>query len=131
MLRKEFNHEKVISMASGSKIEQRLKYLDIETIDVRRVLATTIETLIVRPTTYHALIETFENFSVEEIQIINPLIDGHRVKEIAFHKDAILIMARGESSHFIPHGETFLRTGDILYIFGTDSALEDTREKLG
>lgn len=131
LLRYEFNHELIISMANQRGVEQRLKRLDVETIDIRRVMAATIETLIVRPTTYHALIETYEYFRVEEIPVLNPEINGRRVKEIPFHKDAILIMAKRGTSLFIPHGETFLRTGDILNIFGTDSALEDTREKLG
>lgn len=131
VLRKEFNHEKIISMANGRGVEQQLKRLDVETVDIRRVMATTIETLIVRPTTYHALIETFEHFRVEEIPVMNPDIGGLRVKEIPFHKDAILIMVKRGNSLFIPHGETYLKTGDILNIFGTDSALEDTREKLG
>lgn len=131
MLRKEFNHERIISLANDRKVEQNLKLLDIETIDVRRVLATTIETLIVRPTTYHALVETFENFSVEEITIINPDVDGHKVSEIAFHKDAILMMVKRDTTLFIPHGETYLKTGDILSIFGTGSALDNTREILG
>jgi Kef-type K+ transport system membrane component KefB len=130
MLRKDFNHERIISMARSSKIEQQLKKLDVETVDATRVIATTIETLIVRPTTYHALIETFENFTVDEITITNPAIDGRQVKEIAFHKDAILIMAKSGENKFIPHGETYLRTGYVLYIMGTDTAMEDTREKL-
>jgi len=131
MLRKELNHEKIISMANKQVVQQQLKRLNIETIDVRRVMATTIENLIVRPTTYHALIETFENFSVEEISIINPAIDGKKVKEIAFHKDAILMMDKRGTSLFIPHGETFLKTGDVLSIFGTGTALENSREILG
>jgi Kef-type K+ transport system membrane component KefB/Trk K+ transport system NAD-binding subunit len=131
MLRKVYNHEKIISMANGWGIEQQLKRLDVKTIDVRRVLATTIETLIVRPTTYHALIESFENFRVEEIPVTNPEIDGCRVKEIVFHKDAILIMMKRGNNLFIPHGETYLRRGDLLSIFATDSAIESTREKLG
>jgi Kef-type K+ transport system membrane component KefB/Trk K+ transport system NAD-binding subunit len=131
MLRKEFNHEKIISMANERTIEQQLKNLDVETIDVRRVMATTIENLIVRPTTYHALVESYENFSVEEIPVMNSEFEGHQVKEIAFHKDAILIMVKRGSNLFIPHGETYLKTGDILNILGTDSALENTREKLG
>ncbi len=130
MLRKVYNHERIISMANGWKIEQQLKKLDVNTIDVRRVMATTIETLIVRPTTYHTLIETFENFRVEEISVLNPDIDGNRVKEIPFHKDAILIMVKRGNALYIPHGETYLKTGDVLSIFGTDSALENTREKL-
>jgi Kef-type K+ transport system membrane component KefB/Trk K+ transport system NAD-binding subunit len=131
MLRKDFNHEKIISMASEREIEQQLKRLNVEAVDVRRVMATTIENLIVRPTSYHALIETFENFSVEEVPIINPVIDGCKVRKIAFHKDAILIMLKRGTNLFIPHGETFLKTGDVLTIFGTGSALKNTREKLG
>jgi len=130
-LRKDLNHEKIISMANGSAIEQQLKRLDVETIDVRRLMATTIETLIIRPATYHALIETFENFSIEAITIGNPEIDGRKVKEIAFHKDAILIMAKTDDNMFIPHGETFLRAGNVLYILGTGTALENARERLG
>jgi len=130
ILRKDMNHEKIISMANGVNIEQQLKRLDVETIDVRRLMATTIETLIIRPATYHALIESFENFTIEEIPITNREIDGHKVKEIAFHKDAILIMAKTDENLFIPHGETLLRTGNVLYILGTDTALEIARARL-
>jgi Trk K+ transport system NAD-binding subunit len=130
LLRKDLNHEKIISMAHGVNIEQQLTRLDVETIDVRRLMATTIETLIIRPATYHALIESFENFTIEEIPITNPDLDGHKVKEIAFHKDAILIMAKTDDNLFIPHGETLLRTGNVLYILGTDTALENARARL-
>lgn len=130
MLRKEFNHNRIISMANKLGVEQQLKRLNIETIDARRVMATTIESLIVRPTTYHTLIETFENFSVEEFTITNRNIEGLRVREIAFHNDAILIMVKRGTSFFIPHGETYLKTGDILNIFGTSSAHENSRQNL-
>ena len=131
MLRRDLKHDKVISTAHRNSVEQQLKRLEVETIDVRRVMATTIENLILRPTTYHALVETFENFNVEEITVFNPQLDGRKVKEIAFHKDAILIMVKRGNTLFIPHGETYLKTGDILNILGTDSALENTREKIG
>ena len=131
MLKREFNHEKIISMANKRVVQQRLKDLDVETVDVRRVMATTIENLIVSPTTYHALVESFENFRIEEIPVINQDIDGQKVLEIPFHKDAILIMVKRGNNLFIPHGETFLKTGDILNIFGTDSALENTKAILG
>jgi Trk K+ transport system NAD-binding subunit len=108
-----------------------LKALGVNTIDVIGVLATTIENLILRPTTYHTLIESFENFSVEEILITNRNIDGLQVKEIPFHKDAILMMVKREDSFYIPHGDTYFQTGDILHVFGTDTALQNTREKVG
>jgi Kef-type K+ transport system membrane component KefB/Trk K+ transport system NAD-binding subunit len=130
ILRREFSHEKIISIANKLDIERELKRLDVETIDVTRVMATTIESLILRPATYHALIETFENFSLEEITITNPNLDGMKVKEIAFHRDIILIMARSGNNVFIPHGETYIKTGDVLYVLGTDTAMASTREYL-
>jgi len=110
----------------------RMKYskLEIETVDATRIIATTIENLIVRPSTYHVLVESFENFSVEEIKIINKNIDGLQVKEIPFHNGAILMMVKRGNNSFIPHGETFFRLGDVVHVFGTDSALEDSRSKL-
>lgn len=130
LLRKELNHDRIISLARKSPIEQQLRKLDVETVDATRVMASTIESLILRPTAYHALIESFENFTLEEITITNPALEGRKVKDIAFHRDVILVMARSDENVFIPHGETYLRTGNILYIMGTETALTFTREYL-
>lgn len=129
-LRNELLHDNIITRSSTSSIEFKLRNLGVKTIDVIGVLATTIENLILRPTTYHALLESFESFSVEEILITNKQVDGLQVKEILFHKDAILIMVKRDNTFFIPHGETYFRTGDILLVFGTDTALQNTRERM-
>jgi hypothetical protein len=85
-------HDNIITRSSTSEIEQRLKNLGVKTIDVIGVLATTTENLILRPATYHVLVESFENFSVEEILITSNEADRLQVKEIPFHADAILMM---------------------------------------
>ncbi len=131
MLRNEFQHEKIISRITRFSLKQKYEQQGAETLDVTQILATAIENLIIRPTTYHALVESFENFSVEEIKITNKEIDGLQVKEVPFHKDAILMMMKRGGSFFIPHGETYFRVGDILHVFGTDTALEDIRQKVG
>lgn len=130
MLKNEFQHNKMISKISKFPLKQEFVQMGIETVDITQILATAIENLIFRPTTYHALIESFENFSVEEISITNNKIDGLQVKEIPFHKDAVLIMVKRENSFFIPHGDTYFRTGDTLLVFGTQTAFEDTRFKV-
>lgn len=131
LLRNELLHDNIITRASKTHIEQKLKALGVNTIDVIAVLATTIENLILRPTTYHALVESFQNFSVEEILITNNSVDGLRVKDIPFHKDAILMMVKRGDSFYIPHGETYFRKGDVIHVFGTNNALLDTRQKVG
>ena len=95
-----------------------------------RIMATTFENLIFRPVTYHQLIESFENFSVEEIPVRNIKIDGMHVKDIHFHQDAILMMIKRNNVFYIPHGDTVFQLGDVLHVFGTDTALEDTRRKV-
>lgn len=130
LLRNDLMHDNIISRSGKSEQEHNLKYLGVQTIDVVGVQATTIENLILRPATYHALIESFENFSVEEILITNQAVNGAQLKEIPFHKDAILMMVKRDNTFFIPHGETYFRVGDILHVFGTDTALQNTREKL-
>lgn len=129
-LRNELLHDNIITRSSTSSIELKLQNLGVKTIDVIGVLANTIENLILRPTTYHALLESFESFSVEDILITNKKVDGLQVKEILFHKDAILIMVKRNNTFFIPHGETYFRTGDTLLVFGTDTALQNTRDKM-
>ncbi len=130
LLRNVLMHDNIISRSGKSFQENRLKTLGVKTLDVIGIQATTIENLILRPTTYHTLIESFENFSVEEILITSKAIDGTQVKEIPFHKDAILMMVKRGNSFFIPHGETYFRRGDTLQVFGTDTALQNTRDKM-
>jgi Kef-type K+ transport system membrane component KefB len=130
LVRNTLHHEKIISRSDTKEIGRKLKAMGIETIDVTGIVATTIENLILRPTTYHALVESFENFSVEEIPISNKNIDGLQVKEVYFHKDAILMMVKRDNSFYIPHGDTYFRLGDVLHVFGTQTAILDTQRKV-
>ena len=130
MLKNEFQHEKIISRINRFSNAQTFKQLGIQAIDITQILATTIENLITRPATYHALVESFESFNVEEITIKNKNIHGLQIKEISFHKDAIIMMIKRENQFFIPHGDSYLQVNDILVVFGTQSAFDDTKHKV-
>ncbi len=129
LLRTELHHERIISIPGNSVVDHSMRNLGVEILDARRVLATTIENLIVRPITYQSLVETFEHFSVLDVTITNNAIEGKQVKEIPLHKDAMLmLLTRGHVKH-IPHGDTYLRTGDVITVFGTETALEQIRNQ--
>lgn len=130
LIRRDLQHERVISKAGSNTIYQNLKNLGIETFDSIRIMANAIENLIERPTTYHALVESFEEFHVEEIKITNKDVDGLQLKEIPLHGDGtLMIIKKGETMH-VPHGDTYLRLGDVVNVFGTNTALEDYKKKL-
>jgi len=127
LLRREFLHEKIITKANNKEFENKLKHLNVEFIDTRRIIAATIENLITRPATYHTLIESFDDFNVEEIRIKNKYLNGIAIKEIPFHKDGSLILIRRGYNIFIPHGNTCLNVDDLVTVLGTNSAVENFR----
>jgi Kef-type K+ transport system membrane component KefB len=128
MLRKEHHHERIISIPGNSRIEEQMLRLGVEILDARRLLASTIENLILRPGTYHSLVETFENFSVEDITVVGKNIVGRKVMDIPIHKDAMIMLITRGNDKFVPHGGTYLKAGDVMTIFGTGSAIDEIRK---
>jgi Kef-type K+ transport system membrane component KefB/Trk K+ transport system NAD-binding subunit len=128
MLRREMHHERIISIPGNSDIEEKMLRLGVHILDARRVLASTIENLILRPGAYQSLIETFENFTVEDITVISSEIVGKRVMDIPLPKDAMIMLVMRDNEKFVPHGNTYLRSGDVITIFGTGSAIDDIRK---
>jgi Trk K+ transport system NAD-binding subunit len=128
LLREQFLHENIIARTKLKSIENKLNLMNVDTVDERRVLATTLENLILRPNTYHDLVESFDNYIIEEIMITNDEIDGKQIKEIPFQYNAILMMIKSGDELKIPHGDTYLKKGDIIHVFGTPSALLETHK---
>ncbi|MBE0646481.1 MAG: cation:proton antiporter [Bacteroidales bacterium] len=130
LLRNHFAHNRIIAVAPSRSVEQMYNRMGVETIDLLRTVVTTIENLILRPTTYHTLVETFESFSVEEIEITSRACDGLQVKEIPFHHDGSLMLVKRKNNIYVPHGDTQLRLGDTVIALGTQSALDQMRGRL-
>jgi Kef-type K+ transport system membrane component KefB/Trk K+ transport system NAD-binding subunit len=130
MIRKDFRHERIISIPPNAGMEERMKSLGVEILDSRRILASTIEGLILRPRAIHALIETYEHFTVEDITVEKPEMEGRMVMELSIPKDAMLMLVTRGTEKFVPHGDTYLRSGDILTVFGTGTAIRQIREVL-
>ncbi|MCF8338919.1 MAG: cation:proton antiporter [Bacteroidales bacterium] len=129
-LRERFNHEFVLTKAYSLAMEDLYNAIEVQYMDVTRVLATTIENYLLRPTTYSAVVESFENFSIEEMQVTGDKYDRAQLKDIPFHQNASLLLYKRGEVMDLPHGDTQLMKGDKVFVFGTNTALEDTREKL-
>ncbi|MBW6459668.1 MAG: monovalent cation:proton antiporter family protein, partial [Bacteroidales bacterium] len=130
VLRHELHHEKIISKPDRAAIDEQMELLNIETLDARGVLANAIENLILRPTVHSALIDTFEHFNVEDIIVSSDNVHGKQIMGIPFHKEGMILLVRKSDEIVIPHGDTYLRKGDIVTIFGTESALTEIRKLL-
>ncbi len=129
-LRTHLNHEKIITKSNNLGLEEQLKYMEVKALDVTRTLATALENHILRPTAYRALVETFENFNIEEVTMTNSDYHHVQIKEMPLHPDVSFLLYKHEDMMDLPHGDTRLHVGDTIFVFGTDSALQDTRMKL-
>ena len=129
-LKNELAHDKIITRSEKMPFAEKYTHLGVESIDHHRIFATAIENYILRPSTYHDLVETFENYTVEEIAVTNKHIDGMQVKEVPFHSGALLIMIKRDKTFFIPHGESYFKMGDVLHVFGTPTALGNVISKV-
>ena len=128
MLRKELLHERIISIPANSQVEEQMLRLGVEILDARRVVASTIENLILSPGAYHSLVETFENFTVEDVVLLNYDLEGKSIKDLPLHKDAMIMLVTRKNEKFVPHGDTYLKAGDVFTLFGTGSAIEEIRK---
>lgn len=130
MLREDLQHEKIISKPDSSLVEKQMELMNIETLDARGFLANALENLIVRPTIHRAVIDNFETFDVQDILVTGEQADGKQIMHLSFHKDGMVLLVRKGKEIIIPHGDTYLRKGDIVTVFGTETALEETRKLL-
>lgn len=128
MLREELHHERIISIPGNSKIEKQMRGLGVQILDARRIVASAIENLILRPSAYNSLVETYENFTVEDVILLDTEVEGKRIKDIPFHKDAMIMLVTRGNEKFVPHGDTYVKAGDVMTLFGTGSAIEEIRK---
>jgi Kef-type K+ transport system membrane component KefB len=128
MLRQELHHERIISIPGNSKIEKQMRGLGVQILDARRIVASAIENLILRPSAYNSLVETYENFTVEDVVLLDHDIEGKRIKDIPFHRDAMIMLVTRGTEKFVPHGDTYIKAGDVMTLFGTGSAIEEIRK---
>ncbi len=129
ILSSELHHEKIVTRLS-KELSKCFVNTNIAILDQLSINATALENMILRPSVYHALMENFESYAVEEIKINSKDIDGKQVKDIPFHQDGNLMIIKRKERLLVPHGDTFLRYGDIVSVVGNEQALEDFRAKL-
>jgi Trk K+ transport system NAD-binding subunit len=52
------------------------------------------------------------------------------VMELSIPKDSMLMLVTRGTKKFVPHGDTYLKSGDLLTVFGTGTAIRQIREVL-
>ena len=120
-----YNILKTVNIPEDLDPESELNHIDVE-----QVLAHHVEDMIVRPDSVDSLAESFNQYRVEEIAVLNHELHGKLVREIAFPPQGSLVIQRRGSEIFIPHGNTHLLEGDVITVIGNANALIQFRKTL-
>lgn len=126
LLKEKIGHNKIITLGAPTEGD----FSETQFINVDTVLASHVENMIMRPSSFQTLTESFGQYSVEEIPMTNKKLEGKQVKKIAFPATGSLVMIRRSKEILIPHGDTHLLLGDIITVIGNASALVEFRNKL-
>lgn len=131
LLKNDLGHSKVITVTTKPDLFSSSASLsEMQVVDAYEIVASRIESEIMRPTTTHALADSFGVYSVEEIAVRNKDMDRKLVKDIPFPQSGSLIVVKRAGEIFIPHGNTHLLLGDLVTVIGNASALEEFRKLL-
>lgn len=129
IIKNELGHSKIITTARNPDLFLDDVHLnDVQVVNIDEVIAGSIEKEIMQPTASHALTDSFDVYSVEEIPIRNNDLNRMLVKDIAFPTSGSLVLLRRDNEVFIPHGDTHLLTGDLVTVIGNAQALEEFRK---
>jgi Trk K+ transport system NAD-binding subunit len=131
ILKNELGHSKVITVTTKPDLFGKDASLsEMLVVDAYEIVASRIESEIMRPMTTHALADSFGVYSVEEIAVRNKEVDRKLVKDIPFPQSGSIIVIRRSGEIFIPHGNTHILVGDLVTVIGNGTALEEFRKLL-
>jgi len=122
-IKAELNHGKIITIISTTLNDEIKGDETMEIVDLDKVLADRIEDMIMRPDSFAAVSQSFEDYGIEEIRMTNSDLDRKLVKSIAFPQTGSLVILRRGNEIFIPHGDTHILLGDIITVIGNSDAL--------
>ena len=131
LLKNELGHGKIITVTTKPGLfAQDPALSEIQVVNAYEIVASRIESEILRPATTHALADSFGVYSVEEIAIRNKDMDRRLVMDVPFPRSGSIIVIKRAGEIFIPHGKTHLLMGDLLTVIGNADALEEFRKLL-
>jgi len=131
ILRNELGHSRLLTVTTKPDLFTNNPALnEMLVVNAYEIVASRIESEILRPATTHALADSFGVYSVEEIAIRNKDIDRKLVMDIPFPQSGSIIVVKRSGEIFIPHGKTHLLIGDLLTVIGNADALEEFRNLL-
>lgn len=130
LLKNELGHSKIITVTTKPDLFNGSALNEMQVVDAYEIVASRIESEIMRPATTHALADSFGVYSVEEIAVRNSEVDRKYVKDIPFPHSGSLMVVKRAGEIFIPHGNTHLLLGDLVTVIGNASALEEFRKLL-
>jgi Kef-type K+ transport system membrane component KefB len=120
----------IIALINDPSRLPEFQKLGVQTFTPARYQPTLLALMARNPDLFQILTSTREEHQIQEIELTDIPAAGRSIQEIRFGADILLLSVRRGHELIIPHGQTKLKPGDHLTVFGTAAALKDFMERL-
>jgi len=128
-LKEIYKTKNIIARDNDPASAENLKRKGIKPMNLVMSVAIALENMLFRPSTYNVMVESFDQYEVQEIELKNKTLFEKFIKEVPLPKDGFLLIINRNRELRIPHGDTKLKPNDMITVFGTYRAINEIKMK--
>lgn len=127
--RERFQIPSIIARAESPEQVKTLQGLNVQVIQPALAMALALEGALHFPTALSILTERSDEFDLVDAPLGNPELMDVPLRQVHLRGQAVVlgVRRRGEDEVVVPHGDTVLRSGDVLMLCGNPKALAEAR----
>jgi Kef-type K+ transport system membrane component KefB/Trk K+ transport system NAD-binding subunit len=122
--------KRVIALANRPNKRHDTQKPDVLTFSPSLYQTTLLAVMVSNPDLFSLLTSPKEGQLAREIHVNNPTVAGHRLRELRFGGNVLVLNIHREDQALIPSGNTRIEMGDVLTVVGERKALREIADWL-
>jgi len=131
MAKQKFDIENVVTWQhEGSRPLDDLERIGIKIINPAMTTLMALESSVLFPQTYEMVTRQTEELEMRQVRLRNRRYHHKALKNVRLPGDVLVVGIRRKEERLVPHGETILKTNDVLLLVGSSAFLKDAQAML-
>lgn len=131
MAKREFGVENVVTWRHerGRPLDD-LERMGVKIINPAMTTLMALESSVLFPQTYEMVTRQTEELEMRQVRLRNRRYHHKALKDVRLPGDVLVVGIRRNEERLVPHGETTLKTNDVLLLVGSSAFLKDAQVML-
>jgi Kef-type K+ transport system membrane component KefB/Trk K+ transport system NAD-binding subunit len=125
-----FQMPSIVARADEQEQVRTLQAMGVQVVQATMAMALGLEGALHYPAAFSTLIDKSDQFDFTDAPLRNSALLDLPIRQLHLPGKALVlgIRRRAEGEVVVPHGDTFLREGDVLMLCGAPEAIEEARQ---